>query len=113
MTTASRLIATPMECLGHVLVEAPSVTGRLLRVRVERWSTDLLDCEVWCVLDAGHQPSVREWFTTPGVACEAAGRRFGVAGYSSAPVPSGALVRGPIRPRGWLRADEVRGRGVR
>ena len=103
----TRLVATPVERLGVVLIEAPSVTGRLLRVRVERWSTDLLDCEAWCVLDDLRRPEWREWFRTPGAACLAAANRFCVAGYGDRPVPASVMLRGPIAPRGSLIADEL------
>lgn len=109
MTTGTRLIATPMERLGHIIVEAPSVTRRLVRVRVERWSTDILDCEVWCVVDLRRLPERRDWFATPGVACEAASSAFTVANHGTPPLSATTMVRGPIRPRGHLRADEVRG----
>ena len=101
-------IARPVGLAGQVTIEAPRATGRLVAVRVERWSTDLLGVEAWRVVEAGAEHHAR-WFTTPGIAAQHAADRFTVAGYGAPPCsPQTISHLRPIRPTGTWIADGVR-----
>ncbi len=109
----SRLVVHPVERLGRVVVDGVDAPGSLRTVFVSRWSTDVLGCEVWCVLSTvelgeGRSVARREWYTTPAAACAAAVRRFTTAGYGLAPFAPSTLIRRPIAPTGFVLADEVR-----
>lgn len=105
------LVAHPLAVLGRVAAEAPSGSGELQRVEVERWSTDVLGCEAWAVRTIGGHGALAErwWVTTPELAVAIAQRRFQVAGYGLPPFGAAQLHRSPIAARGTTTADLVRG----
>jgi hypothetical protein len=103
-----KAIARPVTRVGRVIIEATRPTGRLAEVHVERWSTDLLGVEAWCVVEAGAERHAR-WFTTPGVAAAYATDCFTVAGYGTPPCSAATIAHlRPIRPTGTWIADGVR-----
>lgn len=107
------LVVHPTTRLGKVVLDAPDASGRTRSVFISRWATDVLGCEVWCVLSTvdlgdGASKASHRWFTTPAQACQAAVRVFQVAGYGPAPVAPSMLLRHPIAPTGFVLADGVR-----
>ena len=103
----TRIVVTPVERVGRVIVDAISVLGSTKRTHVERWSTDVLGCEVRSVHHPGEERH-RRWFTTPGAACELAARTYTIAGFGVPPIGAPTLLTRPIQPTGWIIADGVR-----
>ena len=108
MSGRQHLVAHPMEKQGEVLLSAPRL-DELVTVVVERWSTDVLDVEAWCVVEVGRERH-RKWHCTPGRAADDALRHFTIVGHGDPPCAARTLIRRPLVPRGFRIADEVRER---
>lgn len=97
------LTVEPMSCEASVEVDGPGLTGELTRARIERWSTNMLGCEVWRTVTRGRVG----WHRDLGTAVEIAARAFTVAGYGHPPAPPAMLASRRLWPTGWITADRI------